>query len=174
QHSNIRIISPARVPKSPVSPNRQRTILLALFLSLTGGMGLAWLLERFDDSIRSVDDVNRYTQLPALAVIPAFSANNWLLNGRGRKENPPELLTLGSGEKPTPKMQRARLMEFDGRSPASEAYRALRTALLLSAAGNPPKTILVTSVRMEEGKTTTATNTAIALAQLGASVLLID
>ncbi|PYS04239.1 MAG: hypothetical protein DMG12_10575 [Acidobacteria bacterium] len=174
QQSNIRVISPARMPKGPVSPNRQRTILIGLLLSLSGGIGLAWLLERFDDSIRSVDDVNRYTQLPALAVIPAIGANNSLLNGRRRKDNAGELLALDSGDKPTAKMQRARLMEFDGRSPASEAYRALRTALLLSAAGNPPKTILVTSVRMEEGKTTTATNTAIALAQLGASVLLID
>ena len=174
QQSNIRVISPARVPKDPVSPNRQRTILIGLVLSLSAGIGLAWLLERFDDSIRSVDDVNRYTQLPALAVIPAIGANNSLLNGRRRKDNAGELLALDSGDKPTAKMQRARLMEFDGRSPASEAYRALRTALLLSAAENPPKTILVTSVRMEEGKTTTATNTAIALAQLGASVLLID
>ncbi|PYV90745.1 MAG: hypothetical protein DMG05_09190 [Acidobacteria bacterium] len=174
QQSNIRIISPARVPKEPVSPNRQRTILIGLLLSLSGGIGLAWLLERFDDSIRSVDDVNRYTQLPALAVIPVIGANKSLLNGRRRKDNTPELLALGSGDKASAIMQRARLMEFDGRSPASEAYRALRTALLLSAAGNPPKTILVTSVRMEEGKTTTATNTAIALAQLGASVLLID
>src|SRR5437867_4001152 len=174
QQSNIRLIAPARVPKSPVSPNRQRTILIGLLLSLTGGIGLAWLLERFDDSIRSVDDVNRHPQLPALAVIPTIVSRNSLLNGRRRKENSPELLALGSGEQPWVKMQRARLMEFDGRSPASEAYRALRTGLLLSAAGNPPKTILVTSVRMEEGKTTTATNTAIALAQLGASVLLID
>ena len=174
QQSNIRVISPAHVPKSPVSPNRQRTIFIGLLLSLSGGIGLAWLLERFDDSIRNVDDVNRYTQLPALAVIPAIGSKNSLLNGRRRKESQPEVLALGSGEKPSAKMQRARLMEFDGRSPASEAYRALRTALLLSAAGNPPKTILVTSVRMEEGKTTTATNTAISLAQLGASVLLID
>src|SRR2546426_2452476 len=174
QQSNIRVISPARVPKDPVSPNRQRTMLIGLLLSLTGGIGLAWLLERFDDSIRSVDDVNRYTQLPALAVIPAIGSGNSLLNGRRRKENQPELVALGSGEKPSAKMQRARLMEFDGRSAASEAYRALRTALLLSAAGNPPKKILVTSVGMEEGKTTTATNTAISLAQLGASVVLVD
>jgi capsular exopolysaccharide synthesis family protein len=174
QHGNIRVISPARVPKGPIGPNRQRTILMGLLLSLSVGTGLAWLLERFDDSIRNADDVNRYTQLPALAVIPAIGTNNSLLHGRRRKESPPELLAARSGEKPTAKMQRARLMEFDGRSPASEAYRALRTGLLLSAAGNPPKTILVTSVRMEEGKTTTATNTAISLAQLGASVLLVD
>src|SRR5881296_1064713 len=83
QQSNIRVISPARVPKSPVSPNRQRTILIGLLLSLSGGIGLSWLLERFDDSIRTIDDVNRFTQLPALAVIPAFGKS--LLNGRNGK-----------------------------------------------------------------------------------------
>src|SRR5204863_8829943 len=121
---------------------------------------------------RTIDDINRFTQLPALAVIPAISGAN--SRGRKRKIKPTKVLTLDSAPQLSPKMQRARVMEFDGRSPASEAYRALRTALLLSAAGNPPKTILVTSVRIEEGKTTTATNTAIALAQLGASVLIID
>src|SRR2546422_10074898 len=98
QHSNIRIIAPARVPKSPVSPNRQRAILIGLLLSLSGGIGLSWLLDRFDDSIRTIDDVNRYTQLPALAVIPAIGSKNSLLNGRRRKENQPEILALGSGE----------------------------------------------------------------------------
>jgi polysaccharide biosynthesis transport protein len=173
QHSNIRVITPARVPKSPVSPNRQRTILLGFLMSLTGGMGLAWLLERFDDSIRNADDVSRFTQLPALAVIPTISGNNSRLKGRRRRELH-ESSGLGLGPNLTERMQRARVMEFDGRSPVSEAYRSLRTGLLLSAAGRPPKTILVTSVSMSEGKTTTATNTAIALAQLGSSVLLID
>src|SRR5207247_11389468 len=135
QQSNIRVISPAHVPKSPVSPNRQRTILIVMLLNLSVGIGMAWSLVSLHDSIRSVDDVNPYTQLPALAVIPAIGSNNSLLNGRKRKENQPELLAPASGERPSAKMQRARLMEFDGRSPASAAYRALRTALLLSAAG---------------------------------------
>jgi polysaccharide biosynthesis transport protein len=172
QQSTVRIISPARVPQGPISPNRQRTILIGLLLSLAGGMGLAWLLDRFDDSIRNVDDVHRFTQLPALAVIPAIDVT--ALKQRRRKELQDDIQPIGLIENPNVKLEPARLMEFDGRSPASEAYRSLRTGLLLSAAGNPPKTILVASVRTEEGKTTTATNTATALAQLGASVLIID
>src|SRR6185369_11334864 len=71
-------------------------------------------------------------------------------------------------------VKRARLMELDSHSSAAESYRALRTGLLLSSAGNPPKKILITSVRSSEGKTTTSTNVAISLSQLGSSVLLID
>ena len=66
------------------------------------------------------------------------------------------------------------LMTLDNQSTVAEAYRALRTSVLLSSAGHPPKTILVTSGRPGEGKTTTAVNTAISLAQLGASVLIVD
>ncbi len=172
QNSNIRVIAPAGIPKIPVGPNRQRTILLGFFLSLVSGFGLAWVLERMDDSIRSLEDVQRFTPWPALAVIPAIGAGGSRLTGRRKGRNrSSDVLALS--EK-SAQAQPERLMEFDGRSPAAEAYRALRTGLLLSAAGNPPKTILVTSVRTEEGKTTTATNVAISLAQLGASVLLMD
>jgi capsular exopolysaccharide synthesis family protein len=66
------------------------------------------------------------------------------------------------------------IMVLDNRSSAAEAYRVLRTSMLLSAADRPPKTILVTSGQAGEGKTTTAVNTAISLSQLGASVLIID
>jgi polysaccharide biosynthesis transport protein len=174
QHSNIRLISPARTPKRPVSPNRQRNILIGLLLSLVGGIGLASLLERLDDSIRNTDDVNRFTQLPTLAVIPAIRAGNARLIATKASGILTESISPVSAEKPSVEMRRARLMEFDGRSPVAEAYRALRTGLLLSAPGRPPKTILVTSVRMGDGKTTTATNIAISLAQLGASVVVMD
>jgi capsular exopolysaccharide synthesis family protein len=66
------------------------------------------------------------------------------------------------------------VLMLDSHSILGEAYRALRTSLLLSTAGTPPKLILVTSSQSSEGKTTTAVNTAISLAQLGARVLLID
>ena len=166
QHSNVRVIAPARVPKGPVDQHRQRTILFALVLSLAGAVGLAWLMDRLDDSLRNIDDVTRFTQLPALAVIPVIGST-----GRRKKL---AAQTPGSDHKTPGEIPRARLMEFDGRSSAAEAYRALRTGLLLSGTGNPPRTILLTSVRSNEGKTTTASNIAISLAQLGGSVLLID
>src|SRR5207245_9541572 len=61
QQSNIRVISPARLPKSPVSPNRQRTMLIGILLSLSGRIGLGLLLEGSGTSIRSVEDVDGYT-----------------------------------------------------------------------------------------------------------------
>ncbi len=162
----LHVIAPARVPKGPVDQHRQRTILFALVLSLAGAVGLAWLMDRLDDSLRNIDDVTRFTQLPALAVIPVIGST-----GRRKKL---AAQTAGSDHKTPGEIPRARLMEFDGRSSAAESYRALRTGLLLSGTGNPPRTILLTSVRSNEGKTTTASNIAISLAQLGGSVLLID
>src|SRR5439155_5146298 len=139
QHSNIRMLAPARVPKSPVDQHRQRTILFTIVLGLVGGTGLAWLLDRLDDSMRSVDDVTQFTQLPALAVIPRIGSGGSLAYGHKGKKLSSAILT---GEIP-----KARLLEFDRNSSPAEAYRALRTGLLLSSAGHPPKTILLTSVR---------------------------
>src|SRR5207247_806813 len=109
----------------------------------------------------SVDDVDRYINLPALALIPAM------------KDDKPRL--RGAGAAPVhPNEATALALVSDVRSPIAEAYRHLRTSLLLSSAGTPPKTILVTSSQPSEGKTTTAINTAFMLAQTGAQVLIID
>src|SRR5262249_40522179 len=149
------------------------TILFTMMLSLIGGVGFVWLLDRLDDSIRNIDDVTRFTQLPALAVIPLMESNISLLP-YGRRRRKPQSVANENGLEATEFRKRARLMEFDGQSSAAESYRALRTGLLLSSADKTPKTILLTSVRSHEGKTTTSTNIAISLAQLGSSVLLID
>jgi len=120
---------------------------------------LAFLLDFLDDTLKSVDDVDRYIHLPALALIPAARSEKRL---------------RGAEPSPKPNETTALAMVSDVRSPVAEAYRHLRTSLLLSSAGTPPKTILVTSSQPSEGKTTTAINTAFMLAQTGAEVLIID
>ena len=87
QHNNMRLIQPARVPGGPVGPNRLRTIMIGLFLSLIGGVGLAYFLEYLDNTIKSVEDVGRYAQLPALGVIPVMAGTmaEKLTGGRKRK-----------------------------------------------------------------------------------------
>ena len=164
--NNISIVDYALTPDSPVGPNRTRTVLAAFFLSIGAGLGLALLLEYLDDTVHSTEEVERVLHLPALAVIPsvgaavrrrAISGMTALQKSNGNNGEHAELLT-----------------NLDSRSPLAEAYRHLRTSVLLSTAGRAPKSLLVTSSLPGEGKTTTAVNTAISLVQTGASVVIID
>ncbi len=145
-----------------IGPARTRNILIALLLSLGVGIGLAFLLDYLDDTLKSIEDVDRYVHLPSLALIPS-----------NRAEHRPRLKGKGHAPAEAGDATALALIE-DVRSPIAEAYRHLRTSLLLSSAGQPPKTILVTSSQPSEGKTTTAVNTAVMLAQTGADVLIID
>ncbi len=173
QSNNIHVLVPAQIPNTPAGPRRLLTTLIAFFLSMLVAVGLALFLEYLDNTINTVEDVERYAQLPALGVIPAIATSTSLR----RLPTPP---TDSSDEKDATALALAgaslstQLMTLDNQSTVAEAYRALRTSVLLSSAGRPPKSILVTSGRPGEGKTTTAVNTAISLAQLGASVLIID
>src|SRR4029079_10952474 len=138
-----------------------RNIRVALLLVLAAGIGLAFLLDYLDDSVRTSEDVSRHLGLPTLALIPHY------LNTDKKK-----LLSVANGNGA---VATAALITMDERhSPMAEAYRHLRTSLLFSSAGKPPKTILVTSSQPAEGKTTTAINTAITLAQADAEVVIID
>jgi capsular exopolysaccharide synthesis family protein len=169
QQNNLRVIEPAQVPGFPVGPRRMFTILVGLLLSAGAGIGLAFLLDYLDNTIKTVEDVSRYAQLPALSVVPAVAGHSRRgLAAKGRK-------VLGNGSSRHAESEAAfQLATLDNQSSAAEAYRVLRTSVLLSAAGRPPKTILITSGQPGEGKTTTVVNTAISLAQMGASVLIID
>lgn len=157
--TNVSVSNNSRLPHAPIGPQRMRTILIAFMLSLVAGIGLAFLLDFLDDSIRSVDDISRYINLPSLALIPAAGSDKPRLRG-GAPAAATDTTALA--------------MVKDVRSPIAESYRHLRTSLLLSSAGTPPRTILVTSSQPSEGKTTTAINTAFILAQTGAEVLIID
>jgi len=160
--NEVSIATFSRLPRAPIGPQRFRNIFIAFLLSLAAGIGLAFLLDFLDDTVKSVDDVDRYLHLPALALIPSS-------RDRGR------LIGIGGAPSgPAPPDTTALAMISDARSPIAESYRHLRTSLLLSSAGQPPKTILVTSSQPSEGKTTTAINTAFMLAQTGAEVLIVD
>jgi len=167
--NNISIVDYGLAPDSPVGPNRTRSVLIALFLSAGFGVGLALFLEYLDDTVRSTDDVERLLHLPALAVIPSVGGATRRRLGGGSTALQKLNGSNGNG-KDHPEL----LMNVDGRSPLAEAYRHLRTSVLLSTAGRAPKSLLVTSSLPGEGKTTTAVNTAVTLAQTGAQVVIID
>ncbi|MCZ2392192.1 MAG: polysaccharide biosynthesis tyrosine autokinase [Acidobacteria bacterium] len=162
--NNISVTEPAVPSNIPVSPRRLATVLGALFLSTLFGMGLALFLEYLDDTVHSTEEVESLLHLPALAAIPTIQSmpkRRLQLVGEG-------------GETPEDRPGSELLIHADPRSSLAEAYRQLRTSILLSTAGHAPKSLLITSSLPSEGKTTTATNTAISLAQTGAQVLIID
>jgi capsular exopolysaccharide synthesis family protein len=165
--SNIRVVDPALVPTSPSRPQKARNILLALLVGLVGGVGLAIFREYLDNTVKSPDDIEALTGLPSLAVVPTLPGLNghhsrWSRLSRGRTPQNASGFSVELVSYVQPK------------SPISEAFRALRTSLLLSQAEHPPQVILVTSALPREGKTTAAVNLAVTLAQLGDRTLLMD
>lgn len=164
--NNIYVADYAIVPDYPVGPQRMRSVLMALLLSFAGGVGLSVFLEYMNDSVRSTEDVDRWVRLPSMGVIPAVGgfAKRRLLPSRALARR------NAAGGSDAPEL----LVNAETRSPLAEAYRHLRTSVLLSTPGHAPKTLLVTSSIPSEGKTTTAVNTALSLAQTGASVLVLD
>lgn len=161
--SNIRVVDVARTPTSPIKPNVPRNIQFGLLLGLACGIGLAFTLESLDTSIRTIEEVSAVSTLPALGTIPLQGS----ANGSLRKRLKTASVELESTE--------AALITYARpRSEAAEAYRSLRTSILLSSYGAPPKVILVTSAVPQEGKTTVSANSALVLAQRGGRVLLVD
>jgi polysaccharide biosynthesis transport protein len=163
--SNIRVVDPAMVPSTPARPAKARNIALAFLVGLVGGVGLALLREYLDNTVKTPDDVETLARLPSLAVVPAFgdSAN------AGKKAG---ILKGGSTNGYDKRIEL--VAQHLPKSQMSEAFRALRTALLLSQPDRPPQVILVTSALPREGKTTAAANLAVTLAQLGDKTVLVD
>jgi polysaccharide biosynthesis transport protein len=145
--NNVSIVDKADVPLFPYKPDIPRNALIGLLLGLMAGLALAFLLEYLDDSIKFPDEVERFTGLALLGVIPMVNT-----------------------ARATPREQIAK----DPRSSLAEAYRSLRTALQFSTSRGAPRTLVVTSCTKSEGKSTSAFSTALALSQLGKRVLLVD
>jgi polysaccharide biosynthesis transport protein len=166
--SNIRVVDQAEIPISPSSPNMPKNLAMSLMLGLMGGFGLAFFLNYLDNTVKTPEDVEDLIGLPSLGLIPSLASTHsgygYLPAARRRRAQSLALATQG--------VELASLTSSG--SMIAEAFRGLRTALLLSDRENPPKIIMVTSSRAGEGKTTTVCNTALSLAQTGKRVLIID
>ena len=163
--NSFRIVDPARIPTAPSEPNIPRNMSFAFALALTTGVGLAFLLESLDNTVRTTEQAQTVSHLPSLGLIP--------MGSRSGDEKASRRLTLANPMGPSKEVVEL-ITQAKPQSQMAEAYRALRTSLLLSSLGAPPKIILVTSALPQEGKTTTSINTAVVLAQKGVRVLLID
>ena len=160
--NNFRIVDSARPPSAPIEPNIPRNLMFAVVLGLASGVGLAIVLEALDNTVRTTEQAQAISGLASLGMIP--------LGSKAAREGPnPKRLVIASS-KETVEL----VTQVSPQSQMAESYRALRTSLLLSNLGAPPKVIMVTSALPQEGKTTTSINCAVVLAQKGVRVLLID
>ena len=160
--NNFQIVDSARVPNGPSEPNIPRNLMFGFMLGLTTGVGLAFLLESLDNTVRTTEQAQMISGLASLGMIPLGSKTTG-------EQGTAKQLRLASSKEAVELITQAR-----PQSQMAESYRALRTSLLLSNLGAPPKIIMVTSALPQEGKTTTSLNTAGVLVQKGVRVLLVD
>jgi capsular exopolysaccharide synthesis family protein len=163
--TNVHIVDPATPPPAPFSPDIPRNLEIGFLIGLTGGIALALSLEGLDNTVRTPDQAEAIAALPLLATVPF--AKRKLPNDA---KNGHRLLSYGlqnAGEIVLVSYTRPK-------SPVAEAYRALRTSILLSLPDAPPQVILITSPLPQDGKTTTSINCAIVLAQEHRRVLLVE
>lgn len=150
--TNIKIIYPATVPEKPAKPRTKRNLFLALVGGSIMGLVLIFGLENIDTTIKNPDDITKWLEIPSLGMIPHLDFSE-----ASTKDQIPGLVV------------------HDRSNPlAAEAYRALRTSIVFSAAGKSPGVILVTSALPGEGKSLTSINLAAAMAKAGKDIVLID
>jgi capsular exopolysaccharide synthesis family protein len=145
--TNIHIVDAATVPTSPISPRKLLNLLMAVFGGGIFAVGLAFFFEYLDNRVKSPEEIKRYLGLPFLGLVP-------VLDGKDSAEDA--------------------LLHSDVPAPFAEAFRGIRTNVLFSSAEDGGRSVVVTSTGPGEGKTLVATNLAVALAQAGQRVLLMD
>ncbi len=175
--SNIQVVDRGEVPHRIFRPRRALNLALGLVIGLMLGVGMALVIERLDNTLKTPDQVEALLAIPSLGVIPRIpkstetAVNGGLLSGASAVT---ELMEPAETEEIAQKEAVQDGLFLPEARRIWEAYRSLRTSLILSASGGQPKSILVTSSFTGEGKTTTATNVSIVFAQTGARTLLVD
>jgi capsular exopolysaccharide synthesis family protein len=183
--SNVRIVDPATLPDRPVRPRKALNLVLSLVVGLGLGVGAALVQEHMDDAITSGEDVAAFLGVPTLGMIPKAGSRPAArpyayAGGYARIGSPGESLAASDETAPARVEFHAKEnpLEFlsycEPMSVVAEAFRSVRTSLMLSFPDQPPRSILVTSPSPGEGKTVTALNVAISLTQTGARTLLVN
>lgn len=158
--TNIHVVDPALPPAVPLRPRKLLYVGGGLLLGLLAGIVIAFAQEGLDRSIKGAEDVESLVGSPSLAIIPHAGTGRSALRRRDRKRARNGVAAFAALKEPD--------------SPLAESYRALCTSILLSAAPRPPQAILITSSQPNEGKSCTSLNLAVALAQRGSRVLVVD
>jgi capsular exopolysaccharide synthesis family protein len=177
--SNIRVVDPPVPPTVPVRPRVFLNVSMSLVVGLFFGIALAFVQERMDNTLKNSAEIEQFLGIPALAMIPSRQS---LHHGKNRyvKALPNPSLVIDAGGETAPIQKRVRndAAAFDVvfmQEPAlSEAFRGLRTSVLLSTATRPPRSLAFVSSGPSEGKTTVCCSLAMSLSQLGKRVLVID
>jgi tyrosine-protein kinase Etk/Wzc len=166
QRENVRILDRSISPLSPIKPKKKMNLLLGALIGLGLGIGLTFLLEYFDDSIKNPEELERMG-FPILATIPEISSSEILKKVQNHNTNGDEYIESAT-------IATRLITHFDPKSPISEAYRTLRTNIQFKNTHKDKIVLLVTSSAPKEGKSTTVANLAITMAQLGSKTVLVD
>lgn len=165
KQADIEIVDTAKPPEFPIRPRKTLNIILAMVFGLGLGVAITFLLEFFDDTVKTSEDLEKMG-LTVLGTIPVVHTDQIVRNLKktGRKFS----------ESDVKRVESKLITRFSPKSPISEAYRSLRTNIQFADIDNPKRILMVTSSASKEGKSTTAVNLAVTLAQMGSRVLLID
>lgn len=155
--NNVRVLERAIVPSVPVRPRPFQNLLLGLLLGLGTGVGLAFIIEALDNTVKTQADVEQFLGVPVLGLVPIIGT----APGEAAQEND-HLRERDLG------------VFLDPKSVAAECCRSIRTNILFMSPDRPLRTMVVTSPSPKEGKTTTAINLSVTMAEAGGRVLIID
>jgi len=175
--SSISVVDYAQVPMYPASPKKKLNLLLALIMGITGGIGLCFVIEYLDNTVKGVDDVEQLVGLPSLGMIPLLTQDGVKKRGLAFGLGSSPVYGKSGGGSNEAISANANIELINHRHPnfaIAEDYRTVRTSILLTQDNSLPKAIAFSSSVPQEGKTATLANTAIAFAQLGKRVVIVD
>ncbi len=157
---NIWIVDRAEIPKNIYKPNKKLNIALGIIAGLLLGIGLAFFFEYLDNTLKTIEDVEKHVKISVLGIIPKVFTHHISQKSQDATSKLNSEIDL--------------ISFYEPKSKTAEAFKELRTSILLSSPDSPPKTFLITSNQPQEGKTFVALNLAITFTQIGKKVLLID